>query len=197
MPKPYSSEMPTSSLRTKVISISLRGKMFEFISAPDVFSHSKIDKGTQLLIEKMVLANASRILDLGCGIGVVGIVAATIISPAGRVVLTDINRRAINLTKSNIKKNNITNAEVRWGDLYEPVQEDEFDVIVTNPPVSSGMKVIFRIIDESSLYLKSQGSLQLVIRKGHKRIYEKLKGKFTSVFELGKKAGYHVYKASM
>ncbi len=60
MPKPYSSEMPTSSLKTKVISVYLRGKMFEFISAPDVFSHSKIDKGTQLFIEKMELVNKRR-----------------------------------------------------------------------------------------------------------------------------------------
>ena len=121
MPKPYSSKMPTSSLKTKTISVYLRGKLFEFVSAPDVFSQSKIDKGTQLLIETMDLTNSDRVLDLGCGIGVIGIVAASIIiSPNSQVVLTDINRRAINLTKSNLKKNYIKNAETRWGDLYEP-----------------------------------------------------------------------------
>jgi 16S rRNA (guanine1207-N2)-methyltransferase len=195
MSKPYSSETPTSSLKTKIISIYLREKMFEFISAPDVFSHSKIDKGTQLLVEKMDLTNASRILDLGCGIGVIGIVAATIISPEGRVVLTDINRRAINLTKINLKKNDIKNAKVRWGNLYEPLQEDMFDVIVTNPPISSGMKIVFQIIEEAPLYLNSHGALQLVIRKGHNTVYKKLNLVFTEVLELGKKAGYHVYKA--
>jgi 16S rRNA G1207 methylase RsmC len=189
--------MPTSSLKTKTISIYLRGKLFEFISAPDVFSQSKIDKGTQQLIEKMDLSDSDRVLDLGCGIGVIGIVAATI-SPNSQVVLTDINRRAINLTKSNLKKNHIKNAEARWGDLYEPVKGDKetFDVIVTNPPVSSGMKTIFQIIEEAPLYLKSQGSLQLVIRRGHNRVYEKLNTVFNTVLEIGKKAGYHVYKSS-
>jgi 16S rRNA G1207 methylase RsmC len=198
MPKPYSSKMPTSSLKTKTISVYLRGKLFEFISAPDVFSQSKIDKGTQQLIEKMDLTDSDRVLDLGCGIGVIGIVAASIISPNSQVVLTDINRRAINLTKSNLKKNYIKNAEVRWGDLYEPVKGDKetFDVIVTNPPVSSGMKTIFQIIEEAPLYLKSQGSLQLVIRRGHNRVYEKLNNVFNTVLEIGKKAGYHVYKSS-
>ncbi|MFX1464983.1 MAG: class I SAM-dependent methyltransferase [Promethearchaeota archaeon] len=199
MPKPYSSKMPTSSLKTKTISVYLRGKLFEFVSAPDVFSQSKIDKGTQLLIEKMDLTNSDRVLDLGCGIGVIGIVAASIISPNSQVVLTDINRRAINLTRSNLKKNNIINAEARWGNLYEPVKRDKetFDVIVTNPPVSSGMKTIFQIIDEAPLYLKSQGSLQLVIRRGHNRVYEKLNDVFNTILELGKKAGYHVYKSSI
>jgi 16S rRNA (guanine1207-N2)-methyltransferase len=199
MPKPYSSRMPTSSLKTKTISVYLRGKLFEFVSAPDVFSQSKIDKGTQLLIEKMDLTNSDRVLDLGCGIGVIGIVAASIISSNSQVVLTDINRRAINLTRSNIRKNNIKNAEARWGNLYEPVKGDKetFDVIVTNPPVSSGMKIIFQIIDEAPLYLKSQGSLQCVVRKGHNRVYEKLNDVFNTILELGKKAGYHVYKSSI
>ncbi|WP_287584895.1 class I SAM-dependent methyltransferase [Candidatus Borrarchaeum sp.] len=197
MPKPYSSKMPTSSLKTKTISVYLRGKLFEFVSAPDVFSQSKIDKGTQLLIEKMDLTNSDRVLDLGCGIGVIGIVAASIISPNSKVVLTDINRRAINLTKSNLKKNYIKNAEARWGDLYEPIQGDKetFDVIVTNPPVSSGMKTVFQIIEEAPLHLTSQGSLQLVIRRGHNRVYEKLNNVFNTVLEIGKKAGYHVYKS--
>ena len=197
MPKPYSSKMPTSSLKTKTISVYLRGKLFEFVSAPDVFSQSKIDKGTQLLIEKMDLTNSDRVLDLGCGIGVIGIVAASIISPNSKVVLTDINRRAINLTKSNLKKNYIKNAEARLGDLYEPIQGDKetFDVIVTNPPVSSGMKTVFQIIEEAPLHLTSQGSLQLVIRRGHNRIYEKLNYVFNTVLEIGKKSGYHVYKS--
>ncbi len=197
MPKPYSSKMPTSSLKTKTISVYLRGKLFEFVSAPDVFSQSKIDKGTQLLIEKMDLTNSDRVLDLGCGIGVIGIVAASIISPNSKVVLTDINRRAINLTKSNLKKNYIKNAEARWGDLYEPIQGDKetFDIIVTNPPVSSGMKTVFQIIEEAPLHLTSQGSLQLVIRRGHNRVYEKLNNVFNTVLEIGKKAGYHVYKS--
>jgi 16S rRNA G1207 methylase RsmC len=199
MPKPYSSKMPTSSLKTNILSIYLRGKFFEFVSAPDVFSQSKIDKGTQLIIEKMELANANKILDLGCGIGVIGIVAASIISSNSQVVLTDINRRAINLTKSNLKKNNIKNAEARWGDLYEPVKEEKgtFDVIVTNPPVSSGMKTVFQIIEEATFYLKSQGSLQIVIRKGRKRVFGKLNDVFNTVLEIGKKAGYHVYKSSI
>jgi 16S rRNA G1207 methylase RsmC len=198
MPKPYSSKMPTSSLKTKIISVYLRGKFFELVSAPDVFSQSKIDKGTYLLIKKMELANASKILDLGCGIGVIGIVAASI-SPNSKVVLTDINRRAINLTKSNIQKNNIKNADARWGDLYEPVKGDKgtFDVIVTNPPISSGMKIVFQIIEEAPLYLKSQGSLQIVIRRGHNRVNKKLNEVFNTVLEIGKKAGYHVYKSSM
>jgi 16S rRNA G1207 methylase RsmC len=146
----------------------------------------------------MDLANSDRVLDLGCGIGVIGIVAA-MISPNSQVVLTDINRRAINLTKSNLKKNYIKNAEARWGDLYEPIKGDKesFDVIVTNPPVSSGMKTIFQIIEEAPLYLTSQGSLQCVVRKGHNRVNEKLNNVFNTVLEIGKKAGYHVYKSLM
>jgi 16S rRNA G1207 methylase RsmC len=196
MPKPYSAEMPTSPLKTKIISAFIFGQVFEFISAPDIFSHTKIDKGTRLLIDKMELTSTDMVLDLGCGIGIIGIVAATI-SQKGHVILTDINRRAVNLTKSNLKRNDIKNADARWGNLYEPVQGIKFDAIISNPPVSSGMKIIFQIIEEAPLYLKSKGSLQLVIRKGHNRVYEKLNSEFTTVLELGKKAGYHVYKTLM
>ncbi len=197
MPKPYSSETPTSTLKTKVISFYLRGKLFELISAPDVFSHSKIDKGTKLLLNNMQIPdNASHVLDLGTGYGVIGIVIAKEF-PQSNVIMVDINRRAISLAKSNRKKNDIKNAEIRWGDLYEPVKGDKFDVIVTNPPVSSGMKIIFQIIEEAPLYLKPHGSLQLVIRRGHNRVYEKLNNEFITVLEIGKKAGYHVYNASI
>ena len=70
-------------------------------------------------------------LDLGSGAGTLALVLA---ADAARVIGTDINPRAIALARANATLNGIGNVEFRAGDLYEPVQGDEFDLIVSQPP---------------------------------------------------------------
>ena len=84
----------------KIENIPIRGEFYSFYTAPGVFSSRKIDKGTLLLAEYMEVYEG-RLLDLGCGIGVLGIVAAKS-SPETQVILTDVNIRATWLAKKNV-----------------------------------------------------------------------------------------------
>ena len=76
-------------------------KCFEFLTASSVFSKRRVDVGSRLLIESMVLPKTGCVLDIGCGYGAVGIAAAAF-NPRLRVVMTDVNVRAVRLAKKNV-----------------------------------------------------------------------------------------------
>ncbi len=101
-----------ASKRFGLVRTNLRGKHFEFLTSSSVFSKTKIDSGTRLLIESMVLPKKGNVLDIGCGYGAVGIAAAKF-NPNLHVVMTDVNLRAVRLAKQNVELNKIVNAEVR------------------------------------------------------------------------------------
>lgn len=70
-------------------------------------------------------------LDVGCGAGTVALVLAP---SATRVVGTDIDPRAVELSKFNARLNEISNVEFRVGDLLAPVAGEQFDIVVSQPP---------------------------------------------------------------
>ncbi len=78
----------------------------------------------------------ASVLDLGCGTGVVSVFAA---QQAGRVVAVDINPAAVRCARINALLNGVEGTvEVREGDLFTPVADERFDVIVFNPPYFRG-----------------------------------------------------------
>ncbi len=186
----YYSEDVTAPLKIEKISENILGRIYQFEVAPGVFSAKRMDKGTRALCESMELNEDYKVLDMGCGYGVIGIVASSYVS---EVHLRDVNKRAVFLTKRNIKLNNVKNASVSQGNLYEEL--DKFNTILTNPPVSSGMDVVGLMIDEAPKHLYEDGNLQLVIRKGVNIIKERLEKSFEKV-NVKKKYGYHIIFAS-
>ncbi len=193
MDEHYYAEKPTSELRRGMIKAFLRGRDYKFITASGVFSPKRIDPGTLLLVENMVLKPSDVVFDLGCGYGVIGIVAT---KEVARAVLADVNIRAVALARENLDLNNVTNAEVRRGKLYEPVMGEEFDVVVCNLPMSAGLDVVYAIIDGSIQHLKPGGSAQFVVRKGAKRIEARMKEAFGNVRTLAKGGGYRVFMST-
>jgi len=159
----YFSSTPQSEVDYGLIRTSFWGKPFEFITASSVFSKRRIDTGTHLLIETMQLPKTGIVLDIGCGYGAVGIVAATL-NPKLQVYLTDVNTRAINLTKKNIEHNRAFNAKVRCGYLYEPLEDLKFDCILSNPPVSAGMETVRAIITQAPKIMQPNAAFEMVIR---------------------------------
>lgn len=159
----YYSACPASEPKIGLIKTCLRGKTLEFVTASSVFSKRRIDTGTRLLIESMVLPDHGRILDVGCGYGAVGIAAASC-NPALQVTLTDVNTRAVCLARENIERNKAKNAEVRWGHLYEAVEDLKFRCILSNPPVSAGINTVNAIITEAPRVMETEATLQMVIR---------------------------------
>jgi 16S rRNA G1207 methylase RsmC len=190
----YYTEKPKSKVKYGLIKARLRGEAFEFLTASGVFSPKKIDRGTALLAEHMVIRDNARVLDLGCGYGVLGIVAARA-AKGVEVVLTEVNHRAASLAEENLRRNDVANAEVRRGSLYEPLQGETFDVILCNLPMSAGLEVVYKIIEDAKEHLSYGGSLQVVVRKGAERIRQKMLAVYGNVAILAKKGGYRVFLA--
>ena len=158
-----------------------------------VFSKKRVDMGTRLLIESMALPSSGRVLDVGCGYGAVGIAAAHF-NTSLQVVLTDVNMRAVRLTRENIERNKVSNAEVRCGFLYEPVEDLTFNCVLSNPPVSAGMDTVRAIIAEAPKIMMTNASLQMVIRSkiGGKTLPGVFEGVFGNCQVLAREGGYRV-----
>jgi 16S rRNA G1207 methylase RsmC len=159
----YFSSAPQAEVNYGLVRTKFFGRSFEFITASSVFSKHRIDTGTQLLIESMVLPESGLLLDIGCGYGAVGIVAATINSKL-QIYLSDVNARAVNLAKKNIERNRVSNAQIRCGYLYEPVKDLKVDCILSNPPISAGMEIVKAIITEAPKIMQPEAVFEMVIR---------------------------------
>jgi 16S rRNA G1207 methylase RsmC len=195
MAEHYFTVEPSSKVRLGLLNVTLQGVELKFETATGVFSYKRVDTGTRVFLGLMRIPEKGRILDLGCGWGAIGVfVAAT--HPGTRVVMTDINKRAVWLASENIRLNKV-NAEARWGNLYEPVINMKFDTILTNPPISAGRNLIVEAINEAPDHLCDGGTLQLVARtsKGGITISRIMERAFGNVDELGKKSGYRVYSS--
>ena len=169
----------------------------EFVTDSGVFSHTKIDNGTRLLIESMEIPDLGSFLDLGCGYGPIGISAAKI-KPSLGVIMTDINSRAVALAIENVKRNHVGAVEVIQTALYELVKGRFFDTVVCNPPISAGMKeVVEPIVAGAADHLKPGGLVQLVVQsnKGGKTLESYLESYFGNSEVLARGSGYRVLVA--
>lgn len=189
----YFSKHQKSKLSIKKISINLKERKFDLYSAAGVFSKEKVDKGSALLIENAIIKDEWKILDLGCGIGVVGI-SLKLKFPKIHVLLSDINKRAVMLVKRNIKLHKLTDTKTIQSDIFEKI-ETKFDSILLNPPQTAGKDICFRMIDESILHLEEEGLFQLVARhnKGGKTYSKRMCEIFGNVEEIAKGSGFRIY----
>jgi 16S rRNA (guanine1207-N2)-methyltransferase len=192
----YFAAAPQSEAKLGIVQTRLRGREFRFLTASSVFSKKRVDLGTRLLIEAMLLPEKGCVLDVGCGYGAVGIAAATF-NPCLRVVMTDVNMRAVHLAQRNLELNRIRNAEVRHGVLYEPVKDLRFSCVLSNPPVSAGMETVKAIITQAPSVMAENAAFQLVIRSkiGAKILPQVFADAFGKFQVLARESGYRVLMA--
>jgi 16S rRNA (guanine1207-N2)-methyltransferase len=193
----YWAERPRSRSAPSERRFLYRGEMLRFTVDAGVFSSEGLDPGTALLIEHLRAGPADRVLDVGCGWGAIGVAAARL-APKGRVVLTDVNRRAARLARRNLEQNHVPNAEVRVGPFFEPVAEEVFDLIATNPPYRLGREAILKLLADATERLAPDGRL-LLVGKGSQgiRFYQAwLEANWPGPVEvLGRGSGYRVLEA--
>jgi 16S rRNA (guanine1207-N2)-methyltransferase len=192
----YFAAVPKSEAKLGIVQTRLRGKNFQFLTASSVFSKKRVDLGTRLLIETMLLPEAGCVLDVGCGYGAVGIAAAAF-NPRLSVFMTDVNVRAVHLARRNLELNRVKNAEVRHGTLYQPVTEIRFNCVLSNPPVSAGMETVKAIITQAPQIMAENALFQMVIRSkiGAKTLPQTFIKAFGSCQILARKSGYRVLMA--
>ena len=189
----YFSERPSSPERRGLVRARLRGLDLGFVTSSGVFSFRRVDRGTRLLVESMVLPEGGRFLDLGCGYGVVGVVAGRLV-PGLEVWMTDVNERAVSLARVNLERNGVEGV-VRQGDLYGPVGGMRFGAVVSNPPISAGLRrVVGALVEGAVSHLEVGGSLQVVVqsRKGGRALASMMEDAFGGVEVLARGGGYRV-----
>jgi 16S rRNA (guanine1207-N2)-methyltransferase len=184
---------PTSEEKYGLIRTCLRGRDFGFLTSASVFSKKRVDLGTRLLVESMLLPESGMVLDIGCGYGAVGVAAATF-NPMSRVIMTDVNIRAVGLAKKNLELNKVANAEARYGFLYEPVENLFFDCILSNPPVSAGMQIVKAIVKKAPKVMVDKAIFEMVIRSkiGAKVLPAVFLDTFGNCSVLARESGYRV-----
>ena len=191
--------MPSSEIQTFLIKPIIRNRFYQFKTCTGVFSYNKADKGTILLLKYLQIpANASAVLDMGTGYGIMGIVIASEF-PHLSVQMIDINHRAVWIARENLKLNKIPNAKVYWGNFYDPIkkEKEKFDLVMTNPPLAIGHKIIFNFIAATLDYLKSSGFFYIVARtkQGAKKISEIMKQTFGNVELIALQSGYRLFRS--
>ena len=132
-----------------------------------------------LLAENLEIEYGKSVLEIGTGSGIVAMYASKL---TDKVTATDINFDAIMLAESNFKENNIDNIELLFGNLFEPVKDRKFDVILFNTPYLpteegevlednlnyafdgglNGRKVIDLFLNEVKNHLNDGGIVQLI-----------------------------------
>jgi len=175
--------------------LSLEPHQFEaagltLFGLPGVFSRDGLDEGTALLLDTLDgdLCGGARLLDVGCGYGVIGLHAAR--QGASAVDMVDSAWLAVEMARRGIAANGLTDVCRAWtSDLYSDVPGETYDLIVSNPPFHAGHKVVTdaatALIAGARDRLSKGGALRLVANRflPYDRAIESVFGRVTVVRE--------------
>lgn len=193
MPDYYYTQEPASAHKERSITVRALGLTLSFETDAGVFSKNELDPGSRLLIESLG-ALSGRVLDLGCGWGPVG-TFLSLVNPQAQLVMSDVNERALDLARRNLKNNGAT-AEVIASDGFAAL-EGTFDHIATNPPIRAGKALIYGLFDTAHERLREGGTLTIVIRKqqGAPSALRHLEETFGNAEVIAKGGGYWIIRS--
>ena len=135
-----------------------------------------------------------KVLDVGCGYGTLGIITKSLF-PSCEVAMADINPRAVELAQLNCGLNQVE-CTVLVSDGYAEIK-GQYHFIITNPPIRTGKKVIYKMFEDAYSHLTAGGSIYAVIRK--QQGAESAKKKFAEIFGncevISKDRGYYILQS--
>lgn len=173
----------------------------EIINHAAVFSREKLDVGTRLFLENLPVDERYRtIVDLGCGNGILGLMAA-IKNPAADMVFTDESYMAVESSISNFLSvfEETREAEFLQTDCLQGVADDSVSLILCNPPFHQNNAinddVAWQMFTESKVALEAKGELW-VIGNRHLAYHAKLKHLFGACEVMASNKKFTLLKAT-
>lgn len=165
---------------------------------PDVtvFAGSKLDDGTRLLLDALEVRATDEALDIGSGAGFIGLHIAQLAS-RGHATLVDASLVAVDAARRAVEQSGLTNVLVLAGDGVQPVSQQRFDLVATNPPFHQGgiqtLEIAERFIHGAAHVLRPRGRFYIVANRFLK--YEPiLHASFKQVEEVGGDTRYKVLR---
>ena len=175
-----------------MIHTEIKGQMLCLETSEKLFSPSAVDRGTLAMLSVTEFSPDDKILDLGCGCGVVGILAAKLTS-GKNVTMCDISPDAVNIARKNAVQNGIENITVIQSDGFSNITDSGYTLILSNPPYHTDFSVAKGFIENGYKRLAVGGRMIMVTKR-----LDWYKNKLTSVFDgvrVKEIDGYFVFTA--
>lgn len=180
----------------KRLDYSIRGQQLAFDVGHTLFSSFQVDDGSDLLLRTLEPATPpARILDLGCGVGVLGISLARRY-PEAAVLMADVNLLAVRYARHNVALNGVTNVSVVGSVGLEAISPEPYDLIVSNIPAKIGDLAIEQEFVLGPLErLRPGGEYWFVVISGLNHLIPRLGPRHQlRLKEIKKRSGYSVYR---
>lgn len=159
-----------------MISAEIKNVILKFETDPSNFSPNNIDVGTLAMLSAVDFLPSDKVLDMGCGYGVVGILAARLIGQEN-VTMCDISESAVKQAKINAELNGVPNIDIKISDGFSEIQDNNFTLILSNPPYHADFSVPKHFIEVGFKKLAVGGKMIMVTKR-----LDWYKNKLTSVF---------------
>jgi 16S rRNA (guanine1207-N2)-methyltransferase len=140
------------------------GVHLKFETEPRLFSPQEIDEGTASLLTHLHFRENDKVLDLGCGYGVIGIYAAKRINPK-QVFLVDNDPAAVSCAMRNAEINAVESIHIQCSDGFRSLSERDFTKILCNPPYHTDFSVAKHFIEKGFNRLVVGGSMWMVTKR--------------------------------
>ncbi|MFL5242947.1 MAG: class I SAM-dependent methyltransferase [Gemmataceae bacterium] len=155
--------------RRHEVTFQVRGEeghpSLRFVSRPGVFTYGRMDEGARALLEAAVLDSGENVLDVGCGCGTNGIMAAQRTGRDSSITFVDSNLRALALTDLNAQANGLVAYKTVATATMEGLPVKAFDVALANPPYFAHAAIAKLFIQRSRALLKPGGRFYLVTKQ--------------------------------
>jgi 16S rRNA (guanine1207-N2)-methyltransferase len=171
-----------------------RGKLIRAISRPGVFSHRHLDPGARHLMEEMEIHAGERVVDIGCGAGVVAL-AAAFRADGVSVHAVDSSARAIECTRRGAELNELIHLTAELNSDGQFTGRGTFDVAVANPPYYAGLRIAEHFLTAARAALRVGGRVY-VVTKQPDWFAEQMPNRFDNVTSVERK-GYHVFRGCL
>ena len=197
----YYSENPEVTHQERHWNFELLGNNFQFTTDNGVFSKRTIDFGSRTLLKALAQKDQltgvkGKILDVGCGYGPIGLALAKKY-PQLQVDMVDVNELALSLARQNAIANKVQNVKIFTSNVYQNIKDDDYTMIISNPPIRAGKKIVYEILTGAYAHLAINDFLTVVIQK--KQGAPSAKKKMTEIFDnckmIFRNKGYQVLQS--